>query len=121
MKIKYICQYCDKEFDNENDCKAHEKIHVVKDWTTEDYITWLHNAADEIVKNQTVKFGYQKTYLQFTLLGQKPIQVVGILNNIADMLGNSKKPIDSSTESGATSTSESNTNTESTGSEVSHG
>lgn len=112
MKIKYICQYCNKEFDNENDCKTHEKLHIVKDWTTEDYITWLHNTADEIVKNQTVKFGYQKIYLQFTLLGQKPIQY---------MLENSKKPINNSTESGTTSTSESNTSTESTGSEVLHG
>lgn len=121
MKIKYICQYCGKEFDNENDCKTHEKLHIIKDWTTEDYITWLHNAADEIVKNQTVKFGYQKTYLQFTLLGQKPIQVAEILNKIADMLKNSKNPIDSSTKSGTISTSKSNTSIESTESEVSHG
>lgn len=31
MIVKYICSVCDKEFDNEEDCKNHEKLCGVKE------------------------------------------------------------------------------------------
>ena len=28
MKIKYCCNYCDKQFDDESTCRAHEILHL---------------------------------------------------------------------------------------------
>lgn len=96
MKIKYICSYCGKEFDGEEECKTHEKQHYSKDWTVEDYIKWLNDASKEIMDNQKVTFGFTRQYLESSL-DQKPIQVAAIFTNIAKLLSGEKKPVDTPT------------------------
>ena len=96
MKIKYICSCCGKEFDNEDECKAHERQHFSKDWAVNDYIKWLNDASEEIIDNQKVTFGLTKQYLESSL-DQKPVQVAAIFTNIAKLLAGEQKPTDTPT------------------------
>lgn len=96
MKIKYICSYCGKEFDKEEECKVHERQHYSKDWAVTDYIKWLNDASEEIIDNQKVTFGFTKQYLESSL-DQKPVQVAAIFTNIAKLLADEQKPTDTST------------------------
>ena len=99
MKIKYVCSYCGKEFDGEDECKAHEKQHYSKDWTVEDYVRWLNDASEEIMDNQKVTFGFTRQYLESSL-DQKPVQVAAIFTNIAKLLSGEQKPTDTPTTGG---------------------
>lgn len=101
VKIKYICSYCGKEFDGEEECKTHEKQHYSKDWTVEDYIKWLNDASKEIMDNQKVTFGFTRQYLESSL-DQKPIQVAAIFTNIAKLLAGEQKSTDTPTTGGDT-------------------
>lgn len=101
MITKYICSYCSKEFDDEEECKAHEKQHYSKDWTVEDYIKWLNDASKEIMDNQKVTFGFTRQYLESSL-DQKPVQVAAIFTNIAKLLSGEQKPTDTPTTGGDT-------------------
>ena len=96
MKIKYICSYCGKEFDKEEECKVHERQHYSKDWAVTDYIKWLNDASEEIIDNQKVTFGFTKQYLESSL-DQKPVQVAAIFTNIAKLLAGEQKPTDTPT------------------------
>lgn len=96
MKIKYICSYCGKEFDKEEECKVHERQHYSKDWAVTDYIKWLNDASEEIIDNQKVTFGFTKQYLESSL-DQKPVQVAAIFTNIAKLLADEQKPTDTPT------------------------
>ena len=96
MKIKYICSYCGKEFDKEEECKVHERQHFSKDWAVNDYIKWLNDASEEIIDNQKVTFGLTKQYLESSL-DQKPVQVAAIFTNIAKLLADEQKPTDTPT------------------------
>lgn len=96
MKIKYICSYCGKEFDKEEECKVHERQHYSKDWTVHDYIDWLNDASEEIIDRQKVTFGFTKQYLESSL-DQKPVDVAAIFTNIAKLLVGEQKPTDTPT------------------------
>lgn len=96
MKIKYVCSYCGKEFDGEDECKAHEKQHYSKDWTVEDYVRWLNDASKEIMDSQKVTFGFTRQYLESSL-DQKPVDVAAIFTNIAKLLAGEQKPTDTPT------------------------
>lgn len=96
MEIKYFCSYCGKEFNSEDECKAHEKQHYSKDWTVEDYIKWLNDASKEIIDNQKVTFGFTRQYLESSL-DQKPVHVAAIFTNIAKLLSGEQKPTNTST------------------------
>ena len=96
MKIKYICSYCGKEFDKEEECKVHEKQHYSKDWTVNEYVKWLNDASEEIIDSQKVTFGFTRQYLESSL-DQKPVDVAAIFTNIAKLLVGEQKPIDTPT------------------------
>ena len=96
MKIKYMCSYCGKEFDKEEECKAHEKQHYSKDWIVEDYVRWLNDASEEIIDSQKVTFGLTRQYLKSSL-DQKPVDVAAIFTNIAKLLAGEQKPTDTPT------------------------
>lgn len=101
VKIKYICQYCDKEFEDEESCKVHEMQHYNKNWAIKDYIRWLNDASKEIMDNQKVTFGFTRQYLESSL-DQKPVQVAAIFTNIAKLLSGEQKPTDTPTTGGDT-------------------
>ena len=103
MKIKYICSYCGKEFDKEEECKVHERQHYSKDWTVNDYITWLNDASEEIINSQKVTFGFTRQYLESSL-DQKPVDVAAIFTNIAKLLAGEQKPTDTPTTGSDTKT-----------------
>lgn len=101
VKIKYICQYCGKEFEDEESCKVHEMQHYNKNWTIKDYIRWLNDASKEIMDNQKVTFGFTRQYLESSL-DQKPVQVAAIFTNIAKLLSGEQKSTDTPTTGGDT-------------------
>lgn len=103
MKIKYICSYCGKEFDKEEECKVHERQHYSKDWTVDEYIKWLNYASEEIMDNQKVTFGFTRQYLESSL-DQKPVDVAAIFINIAKLLAGDQKPTDTPTTGSDTKT-----------------
>lgn len=99
MKIKYICSYCGKEFDKEEECKVHERQHYSKDWAVNDYINWLNDASEEIRNSQKITFGFTRQYLESSL-DQKPVDVAAIFTNIAKLLAGEQKPTDTPTTGG---------------------
>lgn len=105
MIVKYICSYCDKEFDTQEACEEHEKLHDVSLWTNKDYAKWFRKAAEEVKKQKKVVFGYNNQYLT-SALSYKVNDVEKIFKNVAEILAPSttKKDGDNSTKTSDEST-----------------